>query len=800
MSKSTWVPPIIICLLFCMCSTSSAQTVDTVSASLIHNFLHYSDLVRYLEQENSYTIYQGVYQGQWADGDPLIFSVQGNSYRNNKYYHNGMRVDDRFNTGSTLYRPNMETTNLLINYKNSSLFFEPDSSAADYIQLSGNIGGLSDVSASSAHVVHWFHGTGLEGAYNRDIIKNRQHTKGAGKLEAQFSIPQRNSKSLRQHIYATYGERMLPNINRTGLIEENPLYSADYLTAQMDGELPSGEVVFSNLGYLVHYGTNSSYGSAHYMNRDEIADLTTFSATIYGTRKGLTAGATYSLNKLKHKKLDFERNIVDQDGESLYPWTPDASTHEFSIYLNYEKSLSPSLSFHTEGYNSFISNIADKECWSSIVYELHPESNTRKNLYTIDWQSRSFIAALLENRVGVDFFRELYSWCNIKSSLDITLDGFLLKNKSHILPHLQTWLSVNVHPKPWFKAAINVGYERLSYTMEHIRFLSNDYLNGRAYFGNSHDLAYTTGGTYHNIERSSLSQPSLFALNIPFTFSYKRHEFMNYLVLKKFIHPWMTSFNGNISDNGRFEDGIFYQNPGECRYTIGYQPHNIMGGLPFFIGHIGRYSYNGDKILVSVSWQSMMGASPSALGVGPAANDIGVLSESTANPNTHVVTENRKGKYPGVGRVDQDKAYVARISLGYNVCDWFSFNYMFKWTDGQPFSPIHICTSEVEMPSGSYEQQAFLPTRSRGINPTDGNFGCRESAIFNFDVSAHFNWVWGDHKSRASLYYYNSWDYGNVLIEYMFPQNLDGCSMGDRGPNMTLTIPGGLICSLKVEL
>lgn len=800
MRKSTPVSSIIICLLFCLNSSSFAQTVDTVSASVIHRFLHYGDLARYLEQENSYTVYQGVYQGQWSDGDPLIFSIQGNSYRNNKFYINGMRVDDRFNPGSTLFRPNMESHNLLINYRNSRLYFEHDSLANNYIQFSGNIGGLSDVSPSSAHIVHWFHGTGIEGAYHKDLINERQHTKGAGKVESEFSVHSNSSHGLRQHIYATYGQRMIPNINHTGLVREEPLYRADYFTAQLDGELPCHQIFFNQLGYLLHFGSNSSYGSAHYMNRDEISDLSTLSASVYAHRSGLTLGATYAWNKQKHKKLNFERNIVDQDGESLYPWSPDASSHEYSLYVNYEHSLSPSLNFHAEGYNSFFSIATDSEHWTSVVYQQHPESDTRTNLYTIDWQSHSFIAGLLENFLGVDWHHRVCNWCDIKSSLDLTLDGFLLKNKSHILPHWQSSVAVNIYPSSWFSASVNVGYERLTYTMEHLRFLSDDYLNGRAYFENSHDLAYTTGGAYHKLQKKSLAQPSLFALNIPFTFSYKRHEFMNYLVLKKYIHPWMTAFLGNISDNGRFIDGVFYPNPGECQYNIGYMPHNLMGSLPFFIGHIGRYSYKGEKILVSVSWQSMMGASPSALGVGPAANDIGVLDESTANPNTHIVTENRNGKYPGVGRVDQDKAYVARVSLGYNVCNWLSFNYMFKWTDGQPFSPIHIVSSDVSTASGTYQQQAFLPTRSRGINPTDGNFGCRESAIFNFDVSAHFNWTWSGHPTRASIYYYNSWDYGNVLIEYMVPQNLEGCNMGDRGPNMTLTIPGGLICSLRMDL
>ena len=45
---------------------------------------------------------------------------------------------------------------------------------------------------------------------------------------------------------------------------------------------------------------------------------------------------------------------------------------------------------------------------------------------------------------------------------------------------------------------------------------------------------------------------------------------------------------------------------------------------------------------------------------------------------------------------------------------------------------------------------------------------------------------------------YQSSDFGNVYTEMAFPQGLRG--MKSRGPNMTLSIPRGIIGTLKVEL
>ncbi len=794
---------VVVGLLLCWGNKITAQTIDTIYASYNRKYMHYGDLVRHLEQENIYTIYQGVYQGQWADGDPLIFSVQGSSYRNSKYYIRGMRVDDRYNAGSSLYRPDIENNNLLINYRNSRLYFETDSSARDYIQISGNFGGLDEVDSSTEGIVHWFHGTGTEGAYDKDLIQSRQHTKAAGKVDAMFTLEEKDGKRLRQHLYATYGARMLPNIGDEGLVRNKPLYKAKYYALQADGQITGGQV-FDERGYMLHIGKNGSYGSAHYYNRDEVSNLATISGTYYVRSKILTAGLTYTVNRQKPHNQEFERNIVDQDGEGLYPWSADAATHEVTWYADYRKPLSDLLKLHFENYNSYIGYKAKTEKWGNRVYAKYMQSETREELYDIEWQSKSFGAGLLENSFGVEMYKTLCSKLDFRATADLTIDGFLLKEKSHVVPHWQVSASADYHPKGWLKVGVNVAYDRIPYNIEHIRYFSNDYLNGKAYFEGTKQIAYTTGGAYHKIENSRLLQPSVFALNIPIVIMRNGHELTNYVVMKKFIHPWMTKYAGGAAANGREEDGIFYQNPGESKYDVGYQPLGLMGegfkGVPYFIGHTIRYTYTGEKVRVGLSWQSMMGAGPSALGVGPYANDFGVLDESTANPNTHIVIMNKEGKYPAVGRVDQDKAYTGRIFVGYNVCDWFAVNGSFKWTDGQPFSPYQIYTSEVETAEGRHQQQGYVQVRSRGINPTDGNFGCRESAIFNFDISVYFNWKIGDREARASVYYYNSWDYGNVLNEYMFPQGMEGVGIGDRGANMCLTVPGGIVTTFKIDL
>ncbi|MCF0196465.1 MAG: hypothetical protein HUK03_04405, partial [Bacteroidaceae bacterium] len=356
---------ILLAILLGAASHLQAQTIDTLTAEYARTRYHYGNLTQYLEQQNDYTIYQGVYQGQWTDGDPLIFSVNGNSYSWNKYYIDGMRVDDRFNPGSTLYRPNLETNNMLLDYRTSRLYFDNDTTTRDYVQVTGNVGSLGGINSSTAAIVRITHGTGLDSADDPEKIKNRQHTAGAGTVDAAYTFKSKDGRNFRQHLYATYGRRQLPNYDQNGLIPESPLFSADYYTIQFDGHLPSGRCL-EQLGYRLNYSNRGSAGSEHYLNPNEQSKLQTISGTLYGKLKGMTTGLTWSTNVQRHKDLTFERNIIDQDGESLSPWSPDGNTHELTWYVDYKRQLLPWLKLRAEGYNSLIHFSPTQESWQNL--------------------------------------------------------------------------------------------------------------------------------------------------------------------------------------------------------------------------------------------------------------------------------------------------------------------------------------------------------------------------------------------------------------------------------------------------
>ncbi len=790
----------ILLLWICLVSMSAVgqDVQDSVRAEFFRDFYHQGHLVHWLDALSDRTVYQGLHVGQWDESGQLMFSVDGNSYRWNRYYIDGFRIDNRFTAGSTSYVPNMENYDLRLDAHGSVLRFELDSTASDYAQASWNRGNMGGINKTTEGIVHLFHGTGTEGAYDPSTIHRRQYIRGQGAIDMAYTLKAKDGRKYRQHLYASIGEQQYPNYDQNGLLPQSPLYPADYYKVQMDGRLPSGRL-FDRVGYFVNFSGKDNYGSEFYFNPNEVARLNSYSASLYAKRRGLTTGLTWATNVVRHDDLQFSRNVIDQDGESFEPWMADGNTHNLDWSLNYEKPLLPWLKLQAEGYNTLLYFSPKRQHFSNAVYARQMTEATIIPLYRYDWTSHAYTAGLLENRVGVEAQHRFSSRFSLGGFLGMTLDGMVLKEKTKVSPNLLASISLNYRPAKWFEVGLTLAHDRVSYNIEDIRYMSNDYLNGKVYYAGSDALFTTTGGSHHRYDKH-LAQPAYVTVDIPIHLRFGRHEIALLQTYKKFYHTWMTQFKGGASANGYYIGDYYYLNAGAHDYVVGYQPTDMMGSgmftnTPYYLSQTARYTYRGKKFMFSLSWQSMMGVGLSALGNGPASNNIGMLSESTANPNTFSTIEDAGGKYPGVGRLDQDKAYVCRIYLAYNVSKHFQFGITGRWTDGQPFVFYNTAT---HTDGDGHTQMAIRPHCTRGINPTDGNFGCRESALFNIDLHARAQWTMRGHDMSLSLLCYNLYDFGNVLNEMCFPQGYRGSD--SRGPNMTLTIPRGLIGTLKIEL
>ena len=793
---------------------------DSISARFFRNIYHQGNMVHYFEGLNDYIVYEGNHSGCWSDPDQLIFSINGNPYYMNSFYIGDFRIDNRLEPGSTLYTPNLEHYNTFIGTNDASIHFCRDSIDAEYVELSANHGNIGGITKGTSEIIHIFHRAGWEGAYKPYVsINNRQHIKNAFSFEMGINPDKKNLDSNHFHLFAQYGNRMLPKYDCDGLIDNNPLFNSEFYKFQADGKVYIKNANIDYVGFFANVSQKDDYGSEFYYNWEEQAKSRFLSLSAYVGNNGETqktvCGITYTMNRIKHHNISFTRNVVDQDGESFEPWYPDGNHHEFSLYASYNKKISQGIEAEIKLYNSIYAFHSTSKTFENEVYFQPPtpskttavkgEQTTYINysplpLYRYEWDSKSFVSTLLENCFGIKMNKNISNAIKFYANGYMTFDGFVLgKDKSLITPNFKADVQLKFNPFVWCDAAIRISHDRIPYNTNFIKYFSNDYLNGRIYYSGTNILFSTTGGLYRNIG-NNLKQTCYYSVDIPINFYFdkrRKHELTLLQTYRKFHNVWLTNYDKDNQHYGYFDkEGVFFQYPCEKKYVVAYLPHGIMGksflfNTPYYLSQLTKYTYYGKKAFFCISWQSMQFASISALGNGPNSNNLNILSESTANPNTLMVINNPNSIYAAIGRADHDKAYICRIFWSYNISKTFQFGFLAKWTDGQPFTDFKTF---VETNNG-FNQVAIIPGRSRGTNPIDKNFGSRENAIFNLDAHAKINWRYRGHNMYVTMKWYNLIDFGNSINEYCFNTGLN-----DDRADMALNIPRGLIMTYNIEL
>lgn len=800
----------IVAVLSCLYAGAQAQEVshtaadgsDSVPAAFFRIWYHRSDLIYYLEALNDHTIVETHATGQWWLPDRLNVAVEGLPCTMTGYEIDGVRVEDRFAPGNTVYVTNMQRYDLILDTHSGRMRFSLDSAARDYAEVRYNFGqvGNGAPAAGTTAIINISHRSAMQSAETWKHITDRRHQAGAGTADAAYSFRDKQGNAYRQHLYAVYGQRLLTKEDETGLILNDPLYRAQYYKVQADGVLPvKPNRAFEQLGYRLNFSGKEDGGSEYLYNFNEVFDIKNYSGQLFLKRRDLKTSLIYACNTVRHTDLEFARNVIDQDGESFSPWVADGQTHEVGWTVKYDEKVWRWLSVHVDAYNSLFYFRPDREQFQNEVYLRSPIATSKTDLYRYEWESRAYVSGLLENTVGLSADYTVDKNLDIHGRLDFTLDALLLGGgKSKVSPNWQALFVLDVHPCKWFEMGVSFGHQRVPFTTDYLRFFSNDYMNAKVYQAGTNKLLMTTGGRYHTYA-SGLGQTSYFELQIPIRFRFQSQHGQHEIVLqnnyRKFFNVWHTCFDGAPADYGFYqnEDGkqIYYLNPGEQYYRVSTTPgfgSNFLMNSPYYFSQLTRYTYTGRKVTVGISWQSMQAAGYTGLGNGANSNTIGVLSETTANPNTTNVVANQGAKYPGVSRMDLDKGFVARFYLGYNICKWLQAGLTIKWTDGKPFTSYHYYYD--------HNQVALLPETSRGTNPTDGNFGTRHGAVYNFDLHLQGKWQVKETTMRLNVECYNIWDFCHDLAEMAFVQDIPQATRA----SVILTVPTGIIATFGVDL
>ena len=128
--------------------------VDSVPSEFFREWYVTTDLGHYLDNMNDYIVVESETTGEWNLGGQTVFSIAGNSFRQNKFRWNGMRVDSRAQTGWMPLHVNMAQTSLALNYHTGELSFTEDSVQQQQLRLTGNIGAIGGISAGTRELIN----------------------------------------------------------------------------------------------------------------------------------------------------------------------------------------------------------------------------------------------------------------------------------------------------------------------------------------------------------------------------------------------------------------------------------------------------------------------------------------------------------------------------------------------------------------------------------------------------------------------------------------------------------------------
>ncbi len=720
--------------------------------------------------------------------NPYI-SVQGNSYRWNKYYINNFRMDSRLTPGSYLYEQDLYSTSFNMDTYSSSFHFTKDKKVENGALLRYNVGNIGGITPGTEWFFNLFHYTAEQTAMKP--FNERKHLNGQGV----FIFDYTTKKNLHQHLYVDFGQREMLDYDFAS--NRTPYYE-NFVKAELSGDLPVRENgLLDNLQYAAAFSHRDNMHNEIFYSKNETAEQDKYSASVYGSRNrgnsSLTTGFTASLHNTTHNEPNFSRNFMDVDGESFSPFYTDGQAFEITHALKYKYQILESLNFNLETYNSVIGATPNKATTINPIYfesMVNPENDKwteeenpyYTSLYLYENSANGFTTGLLENTAGFSFSKEVARNFYINSNINGSLDAIILKDKSIVRPNWEADLALNWKPSRYFSIGLNGGRKRIAFNYDMARYLSNDYLSQDIYYwkdlnsdkkyqdGERSDFIQSKSGKYREAEKG-IKQPAYAYVELPILISLgNRHTLSIVTTYKKYTNQWHTEFEKSPEQYGYFEkDGeknIFFFNEGQdINYLINSdrpeamdfgQSSAFLTNTPFAFVNIAKYSYDSPKSFFSVSWVSQFMMNVADLGNSPLESNMEAYSDAVANPNTKILS---------AGRPQQDRGYVARLLYGYKFTDNFKASFLFKFIDGQPFSKYN---TRIKRDANGNTQIAAWRYSPNSTSPLYDEWGNREDMGFNTELRLQYTAHIGDYALDINLAGYNLIDFGYELLSNGF--------------------------------
>jgi|Deesub1362A_J573_1020465.scaffolds.fasta_scaffold00123_67 hypothetical protein len=505
------------------------------------------------------------------------------------------------------------------------------------------------------------------------------------------------------------------------------------------------------------------------------------------SRLRINLSLLFENNNTTPQTINFSKELLDNDGEGFFPFARwgEFTAKTFRLNLSYPFSFNQDQPFHLQLYSDLkYSLLAGHES----THQFNPLYFHGQPYQVIHWKEGGrFQNSNSSLRGGL-----LGQWLvgkNLSLSLKLFMQASFLRfsDEGANLKFIQPGFDLGLSLFPRHRHQLFLAYglipweirENLNYFLERNRPLGEIYYwsdanhDGLFQKGEEDRLYRLTGGPVHSAASDltpPVNQRLLVVLHSSLSTSFSLQlQGMIKEVQNNFWVIFREKYGHYISVDDK---SLYLLDQPMTYFLLSNYPFSEKPFSAELTLHI--FGQKEEKWYFSFSFMAHLGMGYTSFGNGPTANDIGIIDESQASPNTWI---------NGYGRVDGDRAFVGKMFFGFYLFPRFFLSATLKYRDGHPFA--FIDTYQIG------EERIFVLQTIQAENKKGIKGGPREDYLS--DISLKLTYSLPLKKARIDLYasLFNAFDFGSELSEYVFS--------GGKRYALELQIPRSLRVGLKLS-
>lgn len=476
----------------------------------------------------------------------------------------------------------------------------------------------------------------------------------------------------------------------------------------------------------------------HYASRETTAQN---SVTLFAGLEtaNLRASAVVKYLRFSPEDHQFTRELLDADGEGFSPYFPEGQVLATNLDAEYRAGI-----FFARASENIQLSLPTHNSWT------HPLLANNLAYGRLELSSHTSLLLSGDHRFGVidravfgPLAAEYSFWFSAAVSANSSGENSLF------LPDAGAKLSLELDREDpqAFRPFLTLSKAPLPIGLELARKLDPNWLSGQLYLAGA-DTPIDNMGGRSIITAGDLKRANIYSGSVGFKVWPAEHWRLTVQGLARaYSDTYWLELAGGPENSGYYANDRYYFRPGDRRYVLRNYPFDAP---PFYMGFHLQLHHRTEDFLFEMSFAALNAIGRTAFGNGATANDLGVVDESTGNPNSQI---------EGLANLDGDRAFLFKLQVGYRFFDGFWFSVLARHKDGQPFAFYD------DQFDGGQLSRVYAANRGSPLQYQRPLAGPREDFQLEFSLLASYDYRLGNIELTSRLECMNIFDLANELAE-----------------------------------